>query len=77
MRFYQSLKGPLKIYSVEGGYVIGIKHDSNFGGTVAHNCVHNDSYVFVLYSSLELAKAAAEKIMELRKIPIRQRIEVG
>lgn len=77
MRFYQSLRGPLKIYQVEGGYVIGIKHDSNFGGTVAHNCVHNDAYMFVLYSSMEQAKEAAERIMELRKIPIRQRIEVG
>lgn len=75
MRFYQSLK-TLKIHKVGEVYVIGIKHTS-LGGTVIHNCVHNDDYVFVVYPSLERAKEAAKALMELRKIPLMTRIEVG
>lgn len=72
---YQSLKHPLKIIAVDGGFIIGLKYTS-VAGTVAHNCVHNDSYVFVVYPTKDEAQAAAEKIMELRKIPLRKRLEV-
>jgi mannose/fructose/N-acetylgalactosamine-specific phosphotransferase system component IIB len=76
MRFYQSLKGPLKIYQEGSVYVIGIKHTSQMG-TVVHNCVHTDDYIFVVFASLELAKEAAKKLNEIRTIPIGKRIEVG
>jgi hypothetical protein len=75
MRFYISLKTQLKILPVEGGYVIGVKHLS-VGGTAIHNCVHNDGYVFVVYPTIESAREAAKHIMELRKIPLRNRLEV-
>ena len=75
MRFYQSLRIPLKIIEVDGGYIIGFKHTS-VAGTVAHNAIHNDNYVFVVYPSKEQAKAAAEHIMALRKIPLINRIVV-
>lgn len=74
-RFYQSLKGPLKIYEVNNGWIIGIKYVSVAGATI-HNCVHNDDYMFVVYPSLEAAKEAAKTIMELRQIPLARRIVV-
>ena len=77
MRFYQSIKNKLSILSIEGGgYVIGIKYLS-VGGAATHNFVHNDSYVFVVYPTLESAKVAAQHIMDLRKIPLKERLEVG
>lgn len=56
-------------------WVIGIKHKS-LGGTVVHNCVHTDDYVYVTYPTAEAARKAAETIMELRKVPLVNRIEV-
>lgn len=75
MRAYQVIKNPLKIYQVEGGWIIGVKYES-MAGTAYHNCVHTDDGKFVVYNSLEAAKEAAKTITELRNIPLLRRIEV-
>ena len=76
MRIYQSLKIALKIIEVDGGWIIGFRHDSGIAGNVAHNVVHSDDYVFVVYPTKEQAKQAAETIMQLRQIPLLRRLEI-